>query len=346
MARMSELSSTAPAATIMQKPSFDSAFYRLLFVMLVMVALTQACTAILLYTLYSAAAFKAPPGMSTALQLGLSAAVQIVPLLFSSWVGARMLSVPFKSLAAGAAALSRNMDAPPIPEAGPVEARQAARVFNSMQAAIRRQVNERNRFLAAVSHDLRTPLTRMRLRVRTLETSEINDRMIADIDEMTQLLDATLSFLRNEAVTEDFSPIDIDALMEAIADDALECGQQVRVSGAVAPLLAQPLALKRCLTNLVANAIRYGGEAEIQLIDGDEEVRIDIIDRGPGIPECDLTRVLEPFFRLERSRSRDTGGTGLGLAIANDVVKRHAGSLTLLNGRDGGLIARVVLPRR
>ncbi|VVE66905.1 two-component sensor histidine kinase [Pandoraea anapnoica] len=343
---MIESSSTAPAAPLMHKPSFDSAFYRLLFVMLVMVALTQAGTALLLYTFYSSAAFRAPPGMSTELQLGLAATVQIVPLLFSSWVGARMLSVPFRSLAAGAAELSRNMDAPPIPEAGPIEARQAARVFNSMQAAIRRQVNDRNRFLAAVSHDLRTPLTRMRLRVRTLEGSEFNDRMIADIDEMTQLLDATLSFLRNEAVTEEFSPIDIDALMDAIAEDALESGQRVSVHGAIAPLLAQPLALKRCLTNLVANAIRYGGEARIELIDGDEQVQIDIVDRGPGIPERDLERVLEPFFRLEGSRSRDTGGTGLGLAIANDVVKRHAGSLTLLNAGDGGLIARVVLPRR
>lgn len=343
---MFAFSFTAPAATIMQKPSFDSAFYRLLFVMLVMVALTQAGTAILMYTVYSAAAFKAPPGMSTGLQLSIAAAVQIVPLLFSSWVGARMLSVPFKSLAAGAAALSRNMDAPPIPEAGPIEARQAARVFNSMQAAIRRQVNDRNRFLAAVSHDLRTPLTRMRLRLRTLETSEFGDRMVADIDEMTQLLDATLSFLRNEAVTEAFSPIDIDALMDAIAEDAMERGQKVSVHGAIAPMLAQPLALKRCLTNLVANAIRYGSEAHIQLVDGDEQVQINIVDRGPGIPERDLERVLEPFFRLEQSRNRETGGTGLGLAIANDVVKRHGGTLTLLNGSDVGLIARVVLPRR
>lgn len=343
---MFEISSTAPAAILMQKPSFDSAFYRLLFVMLVMVAMTQAGTGLLVYTLYSEAAFKPPPGMSTGLQWGLAAAVQIVPLLVSSWVGARMLSGPFRSLAAGAAELSRNMDAPPIPEAGPIEARQAARVFNSMQAAIRRQVNDRNRFLAAVSHDLRTPLTRMRLRVRTLEGSEFNDRMIADIDEMTQLLDATLSFLRNEAVTEELSPIDIDALMDAIAEDALERGQKVSVHGAIAPLSAQPLALKRCLTNLVANAIRYGGEARIELIDGDKQVQIDIVDRGPGIPEHNLERVLEPFFRLEGSRSRDTGGTGLGLAIANDVVKRHAGTLTLLNARDGGLIARVVLPRR
>ncbi|VVD88003.1 two-component sensor histidine kinase [Pandoraea iniqua] len=343
---MFESSSTAPAATTMQKPSFDSAFYRLLFVMLVMVALTQTGTATLMYTLYSAAAFKPPPGMSNTQQWALATAVQIVPLLVSSWVGARMLSIPFKSLAAGAAELSRNMDAPPIPEAGPIEARQAARVFNSMQAAIRRQVNDRNRFLAAVSHDLRTPLTRMRLRLGALDASEFSDRLVADIDEMTQLLDATLSFLRNEAVTEEVSPIDIDALVDAIAEDAMERGQKVSVHGAIAPLLAQPLALKRCLSNLVANAIRYGGEARIELIDGHDAVQIDIVDRGPGIPERDLERVLEPFFRLEQSRNRDTGGTGLGLAIAHDVVKRHAGSLTLINGREGGLIARVVLPRR
>jgi len=191
----------------MPKPSFDSAFYRLLFVMLAMVLMTQACAALVLWWFYSAAAFKAPPGMSVPLQLFLAVLIQLVPLLISSWIGARMLAAPFRSLAQGAAELANHIDASPIQEAGPIEARQAAQVFNSMQAAIRRQMSERNQFLAAVSHDLRTPLTRMRLRLRTLEDRELDDLLQSDIDEMTQLLDATLSFLRNAEVVEAFSPV-------------------------------------------------------------------------------------------------------------------------------------------
>ena len=330
----------------MPKPSFDSAFYRLLFVMLAMVLMTQACAALVLWWFYSAAAFKAPPGMSVPLQLFLAVLIQLVPLLISSWIGARMLAAPFRSLAQGAAELANHIDASPIQEAGPIEARQAAQVFNSMQAAIRRQMSERNQFLAAVSHDLRTPLTRMRLRLRTLEDRELDDLLQSDIDEMTQLLDATLSFLRNAEVVEAFSPVDINALVDAIAEDAAERGQRVTVSGEIRAVMAQPLGLKRCLTNLVANAIRYGEEAHIHLTDGPSFICIDVADRGPGIPEAQLSRVLEPFYRLESSRNKDTGGTGLGLAIANDIVKRHNGSLELRNDPAGGLVATVRLPRR
>ena len=221
-------------------------------------------------------------------------------------------------------------------------------MFNTMQASLRRQVSERNRFLAAVSHDLRTPLTRMKLRLRSSEDEELSERLRSDIDEMTQLLEATLSFLRNEEVVEEFSPVDINALVDAIAQDAAESGQTVSVSGEVSPLSAQPLGLKRCLTNLVANAIRYGEEAHIRLVDASSCVLIEVVDRGPGIPESQLERALEPFYRVESSRNKSTGGTGLGLTIANDVVKRHGGRLVLRNGPSpaGGLIAQITLPRR
>ncbi|CAB3803444.1 Adaptive-response sensory-kinase SasA [Paraburkholderia caffeinitolerans] len=334
-----------PAIT-MRKPRFDSAFYRLLFMMISIVLVTQVSAGLVLFKLYSTAPFKPPPGMSAALQWGAAVMIQVMPALISSWFGARMLAAPFRSLALGADELSRNIDAPPIRETGPIEARQAARVFNTMQASLRRQMSERNRFLAAVSHDLRTPLTRMKLRLRSAQDTELSDRLRDDIDEMTQLLEATLSFLRNEEVVEAFSPVDINALVDAIAEDAAEHGQRVTIGGEVAPLSAQPLGLKRCLTNLVANAIRYGEDAHILLTDAPSYVRIEILDHGAGIPEPQLERVLEPFYRVESSRNKNTGGTGLGLAIANDVVKRHGGELVLRNRAEGGLAAQVTLPRR
>ncbi|VWC97250.1 two-component system sensor histidine kinase [Burkholderia lata] len=330
----------------MHKPRFDSAFYRLFFVMISIILVMQISAGLLLYKLYSSEPFKPPPGMSAALQWAAAVMIQVMPALISSWIGARMLAAPFRTLAVGAAELSRNIDAPPIKEIGPVEARQAASVFNTMQASLRRQMSERNRFLAAVSHDLRTPLTRMTLRLRSAQDVELSNRLRDDIDEMTQLLEATLSFLRNEEVVEAFSPVDINALVDAIAEDAAELGQKVTISGEVPPISAQPLGLKRCLTNLVANAIRYGEDAHIRLIDAPSSVRIQIADHGPGIPEAQLERALEPFYRVESSRNRNTGGTGLGLAIANDVVKRHGGELVLRNGPEGGLVAQVTLPRR
>jgi len=284
--------------------------------------------------------------MSAPLQWAAAVMIQLMPALISSWIGARMLAAPFRSLASGAAELSKNIEAPPIKETGPIEARQAAKVFNTMQASLRRQMSERNRFLAAVSHDLRTPLTRMKLRLRCAEDAELSERLRNDIDEMTQLLEATLSFLRNEEVVEGFSPVDINALVDAIAEDAAEHGQRVTISGEVPPISAQPLGLKRCLTNLVANAIRYGEDAHIRLTDTPSRVCIEIVDHGLGIPEWQLERVLEPFYRVESSRNKNTGGTGLGLAIANDVVKRHSGELVLRNGAEGGLVAQVTLPRR
>ncbi|AYQ40062.1 two-component sensor histidine kinase [Burkholderia lata] len=330
----------------MHRPRFDSAFYRLFFVMISIILVMQISAGLLLFKLYSTAPFKPPPGMSASLQWGAAVMIQVMPALISSWIGARMLAAPFRTLTVGAAELSRNIDAPPIKEIGPVEARQAASVFNTMQASLRRQMSERNRFLAAVSHDLRTPLTRMTLRLRSAQDVELSDRLRDDIDEMTQLLEATLSFLRNEEVVEAFSPVDINALVDAIAEDAAELGQKVTISGEVPPISAQPLGLKRCLTNLVANAIRYGEDAHIRLIDTPSCVRIQVVDHGPGIPELQLERALEPFYRVESSRNRNTGGTGLGLAIANDVVKRHGGELVLRNGSEGGLVAQVTLPRR
>ncbi|VVE86871.1 ATP-binding protein [Pandoraea bronchicola] len=323
----------------------DTAFYRLFFVMVALVAGTQSIAVFMIRQAYGVDTFVPMKGMSYGAMWAYALLIQFGPALISSWLGAKMLTRPFRSIASGAEDLSRSIDAAPIPETGPREARQAARVFNRMQDAIRRQVSERSRFLAAVSHDLRTPLTRMTLRLRAARDPELREQLADDIREMTQLLDATLAFLRNEEVVERFCPVDIDALADAIAQDAAERNERVTVTGSTMPIMAQPLALKRCLTNLVANAIRYGETAHIHLTDSPEQLKIEVTDEGPGIPDAQLTRVLEPFFRLEDSRSKGTGGVGLGLTIASDVARRHGGRLVLRNSPGGGLVAQVTMPR-
>ncbi|CAG9266315.1 ATP-binding protein [Paraburkholderia unamae] len=276
----------------------------------------------------------------------LAALVQLTPPLVAAGLAARYLSRPFRTLARGAADIARNIDAPPLAEVGPSEARSAARLCNQMQAAIRQQLNERGRFLAAVSHDMRTPLTRMKLRLGAAQRSALHDQLLDDVEEMTILVDATLSFLRNEEVVETYGKLDINALVRAVAEDAIERGERVEVEGAVSGVVyAQPLAMKRCLTNLVSNAVRYGEQAQITVRDSGSGVEIRVADRGPGIPEEEIERVFAPFYRLDASRSKATGGTGLGLAIAQDVAIRHRGSLRLENRVEGGLVAVLRIPR-
>ncbi len=272
--------------------------------------------------------------------------LQFLAVGLAAWFGARMLARPMQQLAGAAHRLGANLDSPPITPQGPREAREAAEVFNRMQQRIHAQLEERSRFLAAVSHDLRTPLTRMRLRVAKLDDDALRERLAADIGEMSAMLDATLDFLRGESGSEPWSTLDVQALVESIAEDAQEIGRPVRVRGGARPLPVMPNALRRCVENLVDNAVRYGEQAEIVLDDRPDELHIEVRDNGPGIPENRMVQVLQPFVRLEESRSRDSGGVGLGLSIASDAARRHGGSLQLSNLPGGGLSARIVLPRR
>lgn len=273
-------------------------------------------------------------------------AVQFLALATAAWFGARTIARPIQHLAQGAERLGHNINNPPLREYGPNETRSAARVFNDMQQRIRQQLEERSRFLAAVSHDLRTPLTRMRLRTTQLGENFTTQKLTDDINEMAAMLDATLQYLRGEAQTEQWQMLDVQALVESIAEDALESGHNVPISGSAKPALLQPLALRRGISNLVANALQYAGNAELQLHDSPTQLIIEIIDRGNGIPENKMNIVFEPFVRLEESRNKSTGGVGLGLAIARDAVRRNGGELTLHNAASGGLIARIILPRR
>ena len=201
--------------------------------------------------------------------------------------------------------------------------------------------------LGAISHDLRTQLTLLRLRAENVDQPDERDRMLKTIDEMDDMLTATLSFARDEATSEISKRIDIGAFVSSIADDMADAGLAVE-TGPIEPgvvVECKPLALRRALTNLIDNAVKYGGKATVAMRATATQVEITVDDEGPGIPEDQLGRVMQPFVRLEESRNRDTGGIGLGLAIAASIAEAHGGKLTLSNRREGGLRAAIVLPR-
>jgi len=197
-----------------------------------------------------------------------------------------------------------------------------------------------------MSHDLKTPLTRLRLQVETLDNPPMQARIGRELDEMESMVREALALFRGLDDGEPPSALDVDALLAQIRDEFNDMGAPVTIAGrALRPLMAKPQALKRCLTNLIANAVNFGTRADIHIEDGADLV-IRVRDRGPGIPEEELERVFEPFYRLESSRNRDSGGTGLGLSIARDIAQAHGGSLLLANLPGGGLEATLRLPRR
>jgi protein-histidine pros-kinase len=272
--------------------------------------------------------------------------VRLGALMLAAWVGARWLSRPISRLAHAARELGQDVHRPPLPEEGAQEFREASRVFNQMQAQLRRQLEERDRFVAAVSHDLRTPLTRLRLRAESLADPRERRGFQQDIEGMEEMIRATLDYLRGAADEESFVLLDVGALVTSLADDHPAGPRAVRVEGAARAVRVQPSALRRAIGNLVDNAIRYGEQAHIRLRDEPGRLCIEVNDRGPGIPPEQLEQVFEPFYRLESSRNRHTGGVGLGLAIARDIARRQGGSLTLRNLPRSGLQAVLELPRR
>lgn len=284
-----------------------------------------------------------PGSMPPGLWIGLI--TQFLALTAAAWFGAKILARPIQRLSKAASQLGATLNSPLIEEDGPLEARKAAQAFNQMQARIRSHIDERGRFLAAVSHDLRTPLTRMTLRLERQAEEVRRDKLLADIEEMTVMLDATLAFLRGEAETELPQWLDVQALVESMVEDAQEIGHDVIYSGTAQTLLTQPLALRRCLANILENAIRYGNGAKISLIDGTDTLGIKVRDSGPGIPPDKLMAVFEPFVRLETSRNKAYGGVGLGLSIAREAIRHCGGSLTLANASEGGLTVTITLPR-
>ncbi len=271
--------------------------------------------------------------------------VRLGVLMLAAWVGARWLSAPVRNLAQAAQQLGDNLDRAPIAETGPTECRDAIRVFNGMHHRLRQQIAEREQFLAAVSHDLRTPLTRMCLRLESTGDSAAHHAGLRrDIAEMQGLIDATLDYFSASSSPEAMIGVDFDSLVRSLADDEADCGHTVLVTGQAGMLRGQPRALRRCLDNVVGNAIRYGGQAELVLADSPEQLVVQVRDAGPGLPTDELDKVLAPFYRVDTSRHRDRGGVGLGLSIAHDIVRRHGGTLTLANAHPTGLVATFTFP--
>jgi signal transduction histidine kinase len=277
--------------------------------------------------------------------LWLDISVRLAVLVVAAWIGARWLSAPVRRLARAAKAFGQDLDHPPLPEDGPQEYRDASRLFNQMQSQIRQQLVESDRFVAAVSHDLRTPLTRLRLRAEGLGDATQKNAFRNDIVQMDEMITATLDYLCGAAQEEAWVPLDVEALVESLVDDQRDCGFRVDYCGTAAPLRAQVSGLRRCLNNLVDNAVRYGGAAHVRMVDSPEQLRIEVHDPGPGLPESELAQVLAPFYRFKVSHHRNVGGVGLGLSIALDIAHRHQGTLTLRNGDTAGLVVTLLLPR-
>lgn len=257
----------------------------------------------------------------------------------------RRITKPLRELAQASDRLGRGENVPDLPERGPEEIVRANRAFNAMQARVSRFVADRTRMVAAISHDLRTPLTSLRLRAEFIDDDETRDRMVDTIDEMTRMAEATLAFARDDAAGEASRNTDLVALVEAVSADFSDLGHDVSMEGPEHLYLSvRPVSLRRALRNLVENAVRYGFRARVRLERTATGVVIAVDDDGPGIPDDKLEEVFAPFTRLETSRNLETGGVGLGLATARSIVRAHGGELTLANRPGGGLTAAIHLP--
>lgn len=281
------------------------------------------------------------------IRFALSMATMLTAVSGLSLLVVRRLTAPLKAFGGAAADLGRNVAAPPIVESGPDEVRHAVRAFNEMQARIRRFVEDRTRMLAAIAHDLGTPITRLRLRAEFVDDPEQRRKMLADLDDMEKMVFASLSFAREDTAAERRELTDLRSLVARVCDDAVDAGQDVTASlgGAPVRFSCQPTALRRALANLIDNAVKYGKRATVTLKEEQGHVLILVDDLGPGIDPGAIEDAFRPFRRLEGSRNRETGGTGLGLAVARTIVRAHGGDIALGNRPEGGLRAAISLPR-
>ena len=266
--------------------------------------------------------------------------IVIVSVLLVGW-----LTGPLRRLAQAADRIGHGRTVA-VPQDGPEEVRRLARALDEMQTRINRLIDDRTQALAAVSHDLRTPITRMRLRAGFIEDAEIQARMEADLNEMEGMVAATLAYLHGETDSEPPQLVDVGAMLSTLAHAAADAGGAVTYEGAAhLDIVCRPVALRRAVANLIGNAVSYGGGATVRLMPGPASLRITVEDDGPGIPDADLERAFEPFRRLDASRNRGTGGVGLGLTIARQSVAEQGGTLALANRPSGGLLASIGLPQ-
>jgi len=273
--------------------------------------------------------------------------LQVATVLLCAWLAVRLATRPLTRLAKAAEAMTPTAEGPRLHEDGPTEVAQAAIAFNTMQERIARHLKERLHILASISHDLQTPITRMRLRAESLEEGEERGKLLGDLQAMEHLVREGVAYARSaHGGAETPVKLDMDAFLQSLVFDYEDMGRPVTLAGAAGgTAMVRRQALQRVLINLIDNAIKYCGAAEVSSWrDAGGALCIAVGDRGPGIPEDELEQVLQPFYRLEASRSRDTGGAGLGLAIAAQLALAIGGELKLANREGGGLLAKVTLP--
>jgi signal transduction histidine kinase len=291
----------------------------------------------------------AKPGslLQTTLTPGYYAALVITVLTFAlvALFVARRISRPLGDLAKSAERLGRGEELDMLREEGPDDVRSTVAAFNRMQVRLQRFLQDRTRMLAAIGHDLRTPITSLRLRTEFIPDAEMRDKFNSTLDEMQGMAEAALSLSQSEASSEPTRAVDLNALIESLCDDLADLGWNVQFHpDGRFPYPCRPASLRRALRNVIENAVRYGERANVQLRSLDDSVEILVEDEGPGIPEADRERVFEPFVRLEASRNRDTGGVGLGLAIARSIVRHHGGDIVLSQRTSAGLSVHIRLP--
>jgi signal transduction histidine kinase len=264
------------------------------------------------------------------------------------WWGVRLATRPLSDLASAATRLGDDPQAAELPEQGPAEVRRAIAAFNTMQRRIAAHLAERLQILAAVSHDLQTPITRMRVRTDLMPDEALRDKLQADLLDMQHLVEEGLAYARTaHAAMEQMQSVDLQALLDGLVCDYRDAARQVELLGPSSITLStRPQALKRIVMNLVDHALKFAGEAQVVVSQSDSALFIDVLDQGPGMPDNQLLAVLQPFYRVEASRNRDTGGSGLGLAIAHRLSGALGATLSLHNRPRGGLQARLALPRQ
>ncbi|MDB5402615.1 MAG: hypothetical protein JWQ55_4633 [Rhodopila sp.] len=277
--------------------------------------------------------------------IGLTLVVVIVSIAAVSAIATYQLSRPIREFTEALRRFGTDPRASPIPEAGPRELRSSIGAFNAMQAQIQKFVEDRTAMLAAISHDLRTPLTKMRLRGEFMEDDEQRARLFRDVDDMQAMVDSALAFFRDDFQDEETTAFDFPEMLRTIADDYNDQGSEITYDGAKhVAFCGRPFALKRAFTNLVDNAVKYGRSPELEFRVAEPLIVVMVRDSGPGIPPEAAEQVFAPFYRLERSRNRATGGVGLGLTSARAVIRAHGGDISLRNRPTGGLEVQVSLP--
>ena len=284
-------------------------------------------------------------GVATPIKVAVGIALIIVSIIIVSAFAAFQASRPIQEFTTALQRFGADPKASSIPEQGPRELRHTIAAFNAMQGQIQKFVDDRTLMLAAISHDLRTPLTKMRLRGEYIEDGAQRALLFRDVDDMTAMVESALSLFREDFRDEQTTALDFPGLLRTIADDFTDQGTRVDYVGPDhAVFRGRPFALKRAITNLVENAIKYGKQPELELCRSQQSITVFVRDQGPGIPHEASEQVFEPFFRLERSRNRATGGAGLGLTSARAVIRNHGGDISLCNRPAGGLEVCVTLP--